>query len=66
MDNSLTSMSSNSIHKSLSSCGHSGLGHTGDCGSGFCSRGRNHFGVMFTSDSVAEFVPTMRMKGQPW
>ena len=34
---SLTSTLSNSKHKSLSSRGHYGLGHIGDCGSGFCS-----------------------------
>ena len=62
---SLTSTLSNSKHKSLISCGHSGLGHIGDCGSGFCSWGHNLFGVMFTSKSVAEFAPTIEVKGNP-
>ena len=51
--NSSTRTSSNSLHRSLNSCGHSRQGHAGDCGSGFCSQGLSLFGVICTSDSVA-------------
>ena len=65
-DSSSMSTSLKSLHKYFSSCGHSGFGHTGVCGSGFCSQGCKHFRVTWISNNVAEFVPIILEKGQPW
>ena len=62
---SSTNTSLNSVHSSFNSCGHSGLGHIGVWGSGFCSWGLKRFGVTWISNIKAAFVPNILEKGQP-